>query len=89
MDCGEEIFGDTNATVEYQPLLRQTQEDTSTTTEAREEEERRRGKQEFRSGGVVEDRTQPVEEVRTRPRRAVPKGQKNENRKYRGKVACT
>jgi hypothetical protein len=32
--------------------------------EAREEEERRRGKQEIRSVGVVEDRTQPVEEAR-------------------------
>jgi len=65
MDCGEEILGDTNATVECQSLLRQLQEDTSTTTVAREVEERGRGKQEIRSGGVVEDRTQPVEEVRT------------------------
>jgi len=37
MDCGEEILGDTNATVECQPLLRQPQEDMSTTREAREE----------------------------------------------------
>jgi len=37
----------------------------STTTEVREEEVRVRGKQEIRRGGVVEDRTQPVKEVRT------------------------
>ena len=65
MDCGEEILGDTNATVECQPLFRQPQENMNTTTESREEEERGRGKQEIRSGAVVEDRTQPVEEVRT------------------------
>ena len=35
MDCGEEILGDTNATVECQPLLRQPQEDMSPTTQAR------------------------------------------------------
>ena len=51
--------------MEFQPLLLQPQEDVSTTTEAREEEERGRGKQEIRSGGVVEDRTQPIEEMRT------------------------
>ena len=51
--------------VECQPLLRQPQEDTSATTEAREEEQRGRGKQEIRRRGGVEDRTQPIEEVRT------------------------
>ena len=51
MDCGEDILGDTNATVECLPLLRQPQEDMSTTTMMREEEERGRGKQEIRSGG--------------------------------------
>ena len=40
MDCGEEILGDTNVTVEGQPLFRQPQEDMNTTTEAREEEDR-------------------------------------------------
>jgi len=65
MDCGEEILGDTNATLECQPLLRQTQKDISTTIEVREEEELGRGKQKIRSGGVVEDRTQPVEELKT------------------------
>ena len=40
--CGEEILGDTNATVECQPLLRHPQEDMSTTTEGREEKERGR-----------------------------------------------
>ena len=47
MDCGEEILGHTNATVECQPLLRQPQEDMSNTTEAREEEKRERGIQEI------------------------------------------
>jgi len=42
--CGEEILGDTYATVECQTLLRQPQEDMSTTTVAREEEERGRGR---------------------------------------------
>jgi len=79
MDCGEEILGNTNATVECQPLLRQPQEDVSTTTEAREEEERGRGKQEIRSGVAVEDRTQPVEEVRTATPSSSPKRAKNEN----------
>ena len=65
MDCGEEILGNTNATVECQPLLRQPQENMNSTTESREEEERGRGKQEIRSGAVVDDRTQPVEEVST------------------------
>jgi len=46
MDCGEEVLGDTNETVECQPLLRQPQEDMSVTTEALGEEERGRGKQE-------------------------------------------
>jgi len=64
MDCGEEMLRDTNATVECQPLLRQTQEHMSTTTRAPEEAERGRGKQEIRNRGVMEDRTQPVEEVR-------------------------
>jgi len=73
MDCGEEILGDTNATVECQPLLRQPQKDMSTTTEVWEEEERGRGKQEIRSGGVVEDRTQPVKEVRTATPSSSPK----------------
>jgi len=49
MDCGEEILGDTNATVECQSLLRQTQEDMSTTTEARDEEKRGKEKQEIRN----------------------------------------
>ena len=57
MDGGEEILGDTNATVECQPILRQPQEGASITMEAREEEERERGGQEIRSGKVVEDRT--------------------------------
>ena len=49
--------------------------------EAREEEERRRGKQEIRSVGVVEDRTQPVEEVRTATPSSSPKRtKKRENR---------
>jgi len=65
MDCGDEILGDRNATVKCQPLLRQPQEDMSTTTEAWKEEELGRGKQETRSGGVMKDHTQPVEEVRT------------------------
>ena len=64
MDCGEEILGDTHATVECQPILQQPQ-GARTTMEAREEEERERGGQEIRSGEVVEDRTQPVEEMRT------------------------
>jgi len=57
MDCGEEILGDTNATVECQPLFWQPQEDMSTTKDSREEQERGKGKQDIRSGGVVEDRT--------------------------------
>jgi len=65
MDYGEEILGNTNVTVECQPLLRQPQEDINTTTEVREEEEHGRGRQEIKSGEVVEDRTQPVEEVGT------------------------
>jgi len=73
MDCGEEIVGDTNATVECQASLRQPQEDMSTTTEAREKEERGRGKQEIRSGRLLEDRTQPVEEVRTANPSSSPK----------------
>jgi hypothetical protein len=64
MDCGEEIVGEPNGTVECQLLLRQPQDVMSTTTEAGEEEERGRGKQEIRSGGVVEDHTQPVEMVK-------------------------
>ena len=67
MDCGEEILGDTNVTMECQPLLRQPQEDMSTTTVARKEKERGRGRQDIRSAEVVEDRTQPVEEVWTAP----------------------
>jgi len=73
MDCGEEILGDTNASVECQPLLRQPHKDMSTTTEAWEEEERWRGKQEIRSGRVVEDRTQPSEEVSTATPSSSPK----------------
>ena len=65
MDCGKEILGDTNVTVKCQPLLRQPQEDMSTTTEVREEEEHGRGRQEIIRGEVVEDCTQPVEEVGT------------------------
>jgi len=61
MDCGEEILGETNATVECQPKLRQPDEGTRTSKEAREEEERGRGRKEIRSGGVVEDHTQSVE----------------------------
>jgi len=82
---------DTNATVKCQPLLRQSQEDINTTTEAREKEERGRGMQEIRSGGVVEDRTQPVEEVRTATPSNSPKRTKKEkeNREYRGTVART
>jgi len=83
MDCGEVILGDTNATVECQPLLRQPQEDMSTTTEAREKEERGRGKQEIRSGGVVEDRTQPLVEVRNATPSSSPKRTKHEKREYR------
>jgi len=72
VDCGEKTV-DTNETVVCQPLLRQPQKDMSTTTEARQEEERGRGKQEIRSGGVVEDRTRPVEEVRTATPSSSPK----------------
>ena len=77
MDCGEEILGDTNVTVECQPLLRQPQEDLSTTTEVREEEEHGRERQEIKSGEVVEDRTQPVEEVGTATSSSGPKRTKN------------
>ena len=76
MACGEETLGDTNATVECQPLVRQPQEDMSTTTETRNEEKGGREKQEIRSGGVVDDRTQPVEEVRTATPSNSPKGTK-------------
>ena len=74
MDCGEEILGETNVTVESLPLLRQPQEDMSSTTVVREEEEHGRERQEIRIGGVVEEHTQPVDEVGTgapssRPRR--------------------
>ena len=85
MDCGEEILGDTNATVECQSVLRQPQEDMSTTTEAREEDERGIGKKEIRSGGVVEDRTQPVEELRAATASCSPKSKK-ENIRERSHV---
>ena len=77
--------------MECQPILRQPQEDMSTTTEAWEEEERVKGKQEIRSTRVVEDHTQPVEEVRTATPSSSPKRtkKKKKNRKYRGKVART
>ena len=73
------------------PLFRQPQKDISTTREAREEEEQGRGKKEIRSGGVVEDRTQPVEEVRTATPSSSPKRtkKKNNNRDYRGNVTRT
>jgi hypothetical protein len=65
MDCGEEILGDTNATVERQAP-------TSATTRRREYHNREAvgkgtGKREARNKklGEVEDHTQPVEEVRT------------------------
>ena len=51
MDCLEEILGDTNATVECQPLLRQPQEDTSTTTEARNRNEGEGSKKSEVGGG--------------------------------------
>jgi len=75
MDRGEEILGDTNATVECQPLLRQSQEDMSTTTEVRGKRNEGEGSK-VSSGGVVEDRNQSVVEVRTRPHRADTKEQK-------------
>jgi len=71
MDYGEQILIQTNGGVPT--LTSATTRDTSTTTETRKEEERGRRKQDIRSGGMVEDLIQSVEEVRTATPSSSPK----------------